>query len=410
MESSVDVAKKLAEGLNWKLVRVEDVFEIEEDKQGFFVVTLKAKKFLDTPDFKAVCALTRSLGGDGEYAKITRSWKLPGVLAKKGSQQATPVQPQKIEVKRPYFTFLPLKSIVPLASGVRKGKDDELAEFAESIREVGVLQSIIVRELANGLYECDAGDRRVAAAKLAGLTEIPAIVHPFTDEKAWTVRLIENVHRKDLADLEKAHALDEYMKTFKCTQEVLAKKLGKNPLWVSRHLSILELEKLSPGIVQTGEITERQAREILSASPEKREEILNQITKTGEVPSSRELHAVAHPTVKCDHCGEPVENPVHLGGKFYHDECAEQVKAEAEPSLVPGEATPSFDVSEENVETEETPQIKGSKASEKGLVKPEPLLTGYPFTCPDCGVKLIINHVDWPGTTKAEHRLEVCGA
>ena len=406
MESSVDIAKKLAEALNWKLIQVEDVFEIDEDKQGFFVLTLKPKKFLDPADFRIVCTLSRDLGGDGEYAKATRSWKVPGVLAKKTPQSV----PTSVPTKKLGFEFLPLASLVSMPFTSRTDVEDpELIELAESIRLHGVLEPLIVRE-KGGFYEVVMGERRKKACRIAGLTEIPAIVKVLSDEEAYTLQLIENVQRKDLSDLEKAHALDRMIKTFGYTQEALGKKLGKTQVWVSQRLAMLQIPESITRVIKHGEFTEKQAREILAASPEKREEILDEITKTGEVPSSRELHAVAHPSVKCDHCGEPVEHPVHVEGKFYHDECAEQVKAEKEPSLVPGEPTPSFDVSEENVETEETSdQIRPKKEPEKGLVKPEPLLTGYSWTCPDCGAKLIINHVDWPGSKTVEHRLEFCG-
>ena len=313
-------------------------------------------------------------------------------------------------MSRPVFTNVKLDALVSLPFSIRSEESDEdLAGLVESILEVGMVEQIIIRPSKDRFkFEIVAGERRVQAARKAGLKEVPASVQTLSDEQAYLIQLTENAQRKDLSDLDKAHALDRYMKTFKYTQEVLAKKMGKKQEWISHHLGMLKLEEINimpRGII--GTLTEKQAREILAASPEKQSEILDEITKTGEVPSSRELHAVAHPAVKCDHCGEPVEKPVHLGGKFYHDECAEQVKAEAEPSLVPGEATPSFDVSDKDVETVETPS---KKAIEKGPIKPEPLLTGYSWTCPDCGAKFIINHVDWPGSKSVEHRLEACAS
>lgn len=390
MESSVDVSKKIAEALNWKLVQVENVFDVEEDKQGFFILTLKPKRFLDPADFKAVCRLTQDLGGDGEYAKVTRSWKVPGSLAKK---------PISTPVKKSAFEILPLAALVSMPFQSRELKNDpSLDELVESIKETGVVEPIVVRG-KGGFYEIVMGERRVEASRRARCGDIPAIVKSLSDEQAYDMQLVENIQRKDLSDMETAHALKWRIDTFGYTQDVLAKKLGKSHVWVSRHLSMLELEKLTPGKVQLGEITERQAREILAAPPDKQEKIIDEINKTGEVPSARELHLVVHPeekpkTILCDHCGEPVESPVHVDGKFYHDDCYEQVKAESAPGLAP-ETPTKFEP--ETVEPEKKPK------------HPEPELTGYLWTCP-CGAKFIINHVDLPGGRLTEHHLEACGA
>ena len=89
--------------------------------------------------------------------------------------------------------------------------------------------------------------------------------------------------------------LDYMIKQFGYLQKDLAKKLGKSEAWISNHLAMLKLKQLYPGKVNEAKITEKQAREILSASPEKREEIIKQVAETGEVPSSREIHRAVQP-------------------------------------------------------------------------------------------------------------------
>jgi ParB/RepB/Spo0J family partition protein len=389
----VDVAKKIAETLNWKLAQVQDVFEISEDKVGFFVLKLKPKKFLDTADFRTVCALTRDLGGDDGYVKFSKSWKVPSAFVKKTETKKEPPVAPKSEPTSPY-ALLPVDALLTMPFIRRKDVEgSDFEDLIESVKAVGVLEPIIVRPKPNGLFEVVVGDRRHAAAKKAELPEIPAIVKPLSDEEAYGIRIVENVQRKDLSDMEKADWLSFMIKTFGYTQRALAEKLGKSESWVSQHLSML---KLHPGEVQSGDITERQARGILSASPEKREEILDQINETGKVPSSREIEKQVK-SVPCAHCGEPVSEPVHLDGKFYHEDCAEQVQAEKTPGLIPESSTGPF----EKEEAEDSQYQEGSKSE----AKPEKIDTGFQWECPECKRKLQLIHVKLPNG-KIVHEFE----
>jgi len=385
METTVDLAKKLAEALNWKLAGVNAVFEVSEDKQGFFVVKLQPKMFLDPADFRTVCSLTRDLGGDGEYVKATRSWKVPGPLAKKPAS----VQPKKSAE----FSMVPLSALVSMPHECRTNADDaELAELTESIKTLGVLQPILVRPKPNGQYEVVYGQRRRKAAEKAGLHEIPANVRMLSDQEAYEAQFSENIQREDLSDMEKAHMLNFLIMRFGYTQEALAQKLGKTKGWVSQHISMLELEKVYPGKLQTGELTERQAREILAAPKDKQEKIIDEINKTGEVPSVRELHEIVHPTqtILCDECGEPVENPVHVEGKFYHADCYEKVKAEKLPSLIP--ETPLHFEPETSIEKEE-PEKKPLRAVQIGE-----------FECTECHQHFLVEHLP-----NGKHALRLVG-
>jgi ParB family chromosome partitioning protein len=177
----------------------------------------------------------------------------------------------------------------------RTTEDPELEELVQSLKTYGLLEPILVRRKPSGALEVVAGERRLKAAKQAGLTDIPVVIKPLSDQEACEVQLIENVQRKDLVDIEKARMLDYMIKQFGYLQKDLAKKLGKSEAWISNHLAMLKLKQLYPGKVNEAKITEKQAREILSASPEKREEIIKQVAETGEVPSSREIHRAVQP-------------------------------------------------------------------------------------------------------------------
>ncbi len=156
----------------------------------------------------------------------------------------------------------------------RESFDDKgIKELAESIKEKGVIQPIIVRE--NGdKYQIVAGERRFLAAKLAGLKSIPAIVKNISDEESAEIALIENVQRKDLNPIEEALAYKSLINKFGYTQEELAKKIGKDRATITNSLRLLNLpddiiEKLKNGLISAG-----HARAILSLKNEDDQKIL----------------------------------------------------------------------------------------------------------------------------------------
>jgi ParB family chromosome partitioning protein len=281
------------------------------------------------------------------------------------------------------------------------GEGEKFGELVESIRAVGVLHPIVVRQKVSGSFEIVAGERRVAACRKLGIAEIPATVKVLSDQEAYEVQFVENVQREDLSDMEKARMLDMMITQFGYTQEALAKKLGKSQPWVSQHLQMLKLSDYHPGDnVETGKITEKQAREILAAPEEKREEILDKINETGKVPTSREIHAIAHPEdlvkFNCARCGDVASVPVHLGGKFYCAECAEAVVAEVrvghEQSIAPGtgEEGGKEEAKGEEEETSKTSRREALKAVQIGE-----------FECTECNKRFYVEH--WPDGT---HKLK----
>ena len=192
-------------------------------------------------------------------------------------------------------------------------EDEEFNELVQSIKSYGVMQNLLARWKNNRL-ELVYGHRRWLAAKKAGVTHVPVKVRKLSDEEVLLFQFEENEARKDLTDMEKARFLQNMMVTLGYTQEQLAKKLGKSQSWVSLHLQMLQLEKYYPGNkveekvhpgepIETGELTERQARELLKAPEEKREEILKEASEKGEIPSARQIEQMVKPqVVQCAAC------------------------------------------------------------------------------------------------------------
>lgn len=142
----------------------------------------------------------------------------------------------------------------------RKVFDEEaLKELSASIKENGVFQPIIIKKSIKG-YEIIAGERRVKASILAGLTTIPAIVRDFTDEEMMQIALLENLQREDLNAIEEATAYKAMIDALGITQEELSKKLGKSRSHVTNMLGLLRLPKETQDLVLHGKISMGHAR------------------------------------------------------------------------------------------------------------------------------------------------------
>lgn len=166
---------------------------------------------------------------------------------------------------------LRLSDIEPRRDQPRKTFDREgLEVLADSIAAYGVLQPIIVREseLLAGSYEIIAGERRWRAAKMAGLTEIPAIVFDGDELRAAQVALIENVQREDLNPLEEALGYEALINKFGLTQEQVAKQVGKNRSTIANMLRLLELPEEVLELLRAKELTTGHARALLGLSDE----------------------------------------------------------------------------------------------------------------------------------------------
>jgi len=140
----------------------------------------------------------------------------------------------------------------------------ELSDLAESIKSVGILQPLVVRR-AGKKYELIAGERRLRAAKLAGLTEVPVVERENTnDDDMLTLALVENLQRADLNPIEKAKGFKELIERYSLTQEAAARRLGKDRATLANFIRLLDLPDNVQGIVSRGTISMGHARALLS--------------------------------------------------------------------------------------------------------------------------------------------------
>ncbi len=164
------------------------------------------------------------------------------------------------ETKDSDIVEIPLTEIRSNPYQPRKEFDEKsLSEFAESIKEHGVIQPIIVKKSIKG-YEIIAGERRTRASKMAGKTTIPAIIRDFSDQEMMEIALIENIQREDLNPIEEAEALAKIIESSKMTQEEAAKKFGKSRSYITNILGLLGLPEQTKQYVREGKISMGHAR------------------------------------------------------------------------------------------------------------------------------------------------------
>ncbi len=155
------------------------------------------------------------------------------------------------------------ESIVPNPFQPRKTfNDDSLQELAASIREFGVIQPLLVRRQGDAL-ELIAGERRLRASKLAGLSEVPVIIREIDDKEMAELAMIENLQREDLHFLEEAEGYQHLIASFNFTQEELARRVGKNQSTIANKLRLLKLAPEVRQVVVGQSLTERHARALL---------------------------------------------------------------------------------------------------------------------------------------------------
>ena len=153
--------------------------------------------------------------------------------------------------------------------------NDALNELADSIKEHGVVQPIIVKKSIKG-YELVAGERRTKAAKLAGLTTIPAIIREFNDEEMMEIALIENIQRENLNPIEEALAFENIIKSTGLTQDEIATKFGKSRSYITNMLGLLKLPDETKKLVEDGKLSASHARTLSKMDDEDK---INKIAK-----------------------------------------------------------------------------------------------------------------------------------
>ncbi len=175
------------------------------------------------------------------------------------------------ESKSPYQK-LPLYKVEPNPNQPRQDFDEEeLAALAESIGLHGVVQPLTVRELPSGYYQIIAGERRWRAARMAGLSEIPAVIIEADDKKAMELALIENLQRQDLNPVEEALGYQTLLTEYGMTQEETAQRVGKSRPTVTNALRLLGLPETVLERLRKGELTAGHARAVLSLKTEKQQ-------------------------------------------------------------------------------------------------------------------------------------------
>ena len=187
---------------------------------------------------------------------------------------------------------LRISMIEPDRSQPRRSFDeDALNDLADNIRLHGVLQPILVRPIGNETYRIVAGERRWRAARIAGLTEIPAVVKELTDQQAAQISLIENIQRCDLDPIDEAAAFRRLMEEFGMTQDEVARSIGRSRSAVANSLRLLNLPVDIAAAVKTGSITVGHAKLILGFDDPEEQLELAEYAKQG--CSVRELEKAA---------------------------------------------------------------------------------------------------------------------
>ena len=182
----------------------------------------------------------------------------------KGLGALIPSEAGSIEGDAPRLVDLPIDSIIPNQHQPRVHFDEEsLAELAASIREIGVLQPVLVRPIGDSAYELVAGERRWRAARRAGLSVIPAIVRDTNDLGLVERALVENLHRQDLTPLEEAAAYQQLIEDFNLTHEQVANRVGKSRSAVTNTLRLMSLPPGIQHLLADGRLSAGHARALL---------------------------------------------------------------------------------------------------------------------------------------------------
>lgn len=175
---------------------------------------------------------------------------------------------------------VPIETIAPNPYQPREIFDEEsISELAQSIKQKGLLQPLLVRRSAHGAhYELIAGERRFRAAKLAGLPAVPVVVRDVDDREALELAIIENVQRENLNPVEEARAYRRLAREFDMTQDDIALRVGKTRAAISNSLRLLQLEPQILRQIETGDLTAGHARSLLTlATGEERAKVAGEI-------------------------------------------------------------------------------------------------------------------------------------
>lgn len=195
---------------------------------------------------------------------------------------------------------VPVDSIEPNPHQPRAHFEEEsLAELAASIKEIGVLQPLLVRQKADGSYQLIAGERRWRAAQRARLTMVPVVVRDVDELGSVEQALVENLHRQDLTALEEASAYQQLAEDFSLTHEAVAQRVGKSRSAVTNALRLLTLPAMVQGYLADGRLSAGHAKALLGTSDRAAQESLAReaVTKGWSVRATEEAVKAARPGI-----------------------------------------------------------------------------------------------------------------
>lgn len=199
---------------------------------------------------------------------------IPNKTVKTTEKQANKTQKEKVKVEKSGETIVKITQVEPNSEQPRKDFDeDALLELADSIKQFGVLQPLLVQK-KNDYYEIIAGERRWRAAKLAGVKEVPIIVKNYTDQEIVEISLIENIQRENLNPIEEAMAFKRLLEEFDLKQDEVAERVSKSRTAVTNSMRLLKLSERVQQMIVDDMISTGHARALLAIDDEEQQYIL----------------------------------------------------------------------------------------------------------------------------------------
>lgn len=409
LQITSDFAEAVAKALGWKLAQVNETFDFEEDKMGFFLATLKPKKFLETPDFRTMCALTRDLGG--EYVKGQRMFVIPGPSAKKASvpeisklvttstptpiptssdarsipEPASGVAPDSLTYDRsgppniPNLKFIPVDAIhIPPFLPTRELISHErLSEIRESIKKHGLKYPIKVRRFNSSDYELIDGYLRLKSVQQLGWKGILAEIKDASDQEVIVESIVTNKYRAEEDPITIAKKCDVLINAYGWTQEKLAEETGLSREYVANATRLLKLPKQIQREIASNKIGFRHALTLLTVNNvDLQLQLAKEVVEEGSTISELE-HRIEELQPK------PVApSPLEPSAPSQPSETSTEARRAVQPGRETEMAPAALAVPEE-VEEPKVPE-------------PEKIDTGFQWECPECHRKLQLIHIKYP--------------
>jgi ParB family chromosome partitioning protein len=207
------------------------------------------------------------------------------------------------------ITTVPIGRIMPNRYQPRKAFDlDKLKELAESIKENGIIQPIIVTKTEASEYELIAGERRLEAAKLAGLTDVPVIVRSVSQKEQLQLAIIENIQRENLNAIEESYAYQQLITDFQMTHVQISEIMGKDRTTITNALRLLKLSDKIQKMIIEGKLSSGHARAILTVEYDYQYAFAEFIIEKALSVRHAEVQAKHFPEAKLPKAGKPVKN------------------------------------------------------------------------------------------------------